>query len=155
MIGWAEAFAKAREVDTSKMTLTQWLNMWGRLCYRSAGISDFPIWVQLLPSVFFDVMDESCKFTSGFFFQHFYGSGCSWSLPVRWVLEPKSLSFFSKCLSFFPRALEFFPKHWNFEDLESDIWKNGCVLQEICSKSTKHSIFSARFAQICPVLARL
>merc|ERR1711962_119384 len=28
MIGWAEAFAKAREVDTSKMTLTQWLNMW-------------------------------------------------------------------------------------------------------------------------------
>ena len=63
MIGWAEAFAKAREVDTSKMTLTQWLNMWGRLCYRSAGISDFPIWVQLLPSVFFDVMDKSCKFT--------------------------------------------------------------------------------------------
>jgi len=78
MIGWDEAFAKAREVDTSKMTLTQWLNMWGRLCYRSAGISDFPIWVQLLPSVFFDVMDKSCDGTVHesdlrAFYEHFVG----------------------------------------------------------------------------------
>ena len=53
---------------------------------------------------------------SGFFFQHFYGSGCSWSLPVRWVLKLKSLSFFSKCLSFFPTALEFFQytEIWGF-----------------------------------------
>ena len=38
----------------------------------------------------------------------------------------------------------------SFEDLKSDIWKNGCVLQEICSKSTKHSIFwraSRKFAR--------
>merc|ERR1711974_470790 len=78
MIGWAEAFARAREVDTSNMTLTQWLNMWGRLCYRSAGISDFPIWVQLLPSVFFDVMDKSCDGTVHesdlrAFYEHFVG----------------------------------------------------------------------------------
>lgn len=57
MISWDEAFKRASNVETSNMTLTQWLNMWGRMCYRSAGISDFPIWVQLLPSVFFDVMD--------------------------------------------------------------------------------------------------
>jgi len=58
MISWDEAFKRASNVETSNMTLTQWLNMWGRMCYRSAGISDFPIWVQLLPSVFFDVMDK-------------------------------------------------------------------------------------------------
>jgi len=58
LISWEEAFKRATNVDTSCMTLKQWLNMWGRLCYGSAGISDFPIWVQLLPSVFFDVMDK-------------------------------------------------------------------------------------------------
>jgi len=58
LISWDEAFKRASNVDTSSMTLKQWLNMWGRLCYGSAGISDFPIWVQLLPSVFFDVMDK-------------------------------------------------------------------------------------------------
>ena len=51
------------------------------------------------------------------FFQHFYGSWCSWALPVRWVLKQKSLSFFSKCLSFFPKPLSFFPKHRSL-----DIW---------------------------------
>lgn len=61
MIPWAEAFKRASTVDTSNMNLTQWLNMWGRLCYKSAGISDFPIWVQLLPSLFFDVMDMKCE----------------------------------------------------------------------------------------------
>ena len=34
-------------------------------------------------------------------FWHFYGSGCSWSLPVRWVLKLEILSFSSKSLSFF------------------------------------------------------
>jgi hypothetical protein len=32
--------------------------MWGRLCYGSAGISDFPIWVQILPDIFFKVIDR-------------------------------------------------------------------------------------------------
>ena len=40
------------------MNLQQWLNMWGRLSYGSAGISDFPIWVQLLPELFFHVIDR-------------------------------------------------------------------------------------------------
>ena len=43
---------------SKKMNLRQWLNMWGRLTYGSAGISDFPIWVQLLPEVFFKVIDR-------------------------------------------------------------------------------------------------
>lgn len=58
MISWDDAFKAASNVETTNMNLTQWLNMWGRMCYKSAGISDFPIWVQLLPSVFFDVMDK-------------------------------------------------------------------------------------------------
>jgi len=40
------------------MNVVQWLNMWGRLCYGSAGISDFPIWVQILPDIFFGVIDR-------------------------------------------------------------------------------------------------
>jgi len=58
MIPWDEAFKKHSNVDTSQMNMSQWLNMWGRLCYGSAGISDFPIWVQLLPEIFFEVMDR-------------------------------------------------------------------------------------------------
>ena len=68
---------------------------------------------------------------AGFFFQHFYGSGCSWSLPVRWVLKLKSLSFFSKSLSFLTRALEFIQKPWSFEDLELFFWKNECFWWKI------------------------
>merc|ERR1712029_575344 len=41
-----------------RMSLKQWMNMWGRLCLGSAGISDFPIWVQLLPELFFEVADR-------------------------------------------------------------------------------------------------
>jgi len=58
MLPWSEAFKRHGNVDTSRMSLNQWLNMWGRLCYGSAGISDFPIWVQLLPEIFFEVMDR-------------------------------------------------------------------------------------------------
>ena len=35
------------------------------------------------------------------FFWHFYGSGCSWSLPVHWVLKLESLNFFPWPSSFF------------------------------------------------------
>merc|ERR1719192_255856 len=38
--------------------VNQWLNMWGRLCRGAAGISGFPIWVQLLAIVFFEVIDR-------------------------------------------------------------------------------------------------
>lgn len=58
LLPWEEAFKRASEVDCSGMNLSQWLNMWGRLCHRSSGISDFPIWVQLLPNIFFEVIDR-------------------------------------------------------------------------------------------------
>lgn len=54
---WKEAL-KPTKVDTSSVTMDQWLNMWGRLCYGSAGLKDFPCWAQLLPSVFFKVIDN-------------------------------------------------------------------------------------------------
>merc|ERR1712113_367581 len=78
-ISWEDAFKKYSDRNLKKsMNLQQWLNMWGRLCYGSAGISDFPIWVQLLPSVFFDVMDKSCDGTVHesdlrAFYEHFVG----------------------------------------------------------------------------------
>ena len=62
LMPWDKALKKHSNIDTSKMNLIQWLNMWGRLCYRSAGISDFPIWVQLLPDILFQVMDRDGKF---------------------------------------------------------------------------------------------
>lgn len=61
MISWDEAFKNYRRVQSNQfntMNLDQWLNMWGRLCYGSAGIADFPIWVQLLPELFFRVADR-------------------------------------------------------------------------------------------------
>ena len=60
MLPWKDAFEKYSDKKLPKsMTLNQWLNMWGRLCYGSAGIADFPIWVQILPEIFFKVMDKS------------------------------------------------------------------------------------------------
>jgi hypothetical protein len=61
MIPWEEAFNRYKDVQFNvvpRMSLKQWLNMWGRLCHGSAGISGFPIWVQLLPELFFDVADR-------------------------------------------------------------------------------------------------
>jgi len=52
---WEEAMAPSKMKVTS-VTLQAWLNMWGRLCQGSAGIDDFPIWVQLLPRVMFNVI---------------------------------------------------------------------------------------------------
>lgn len=58
-ISWTEAIAydKSSGKNTA-ITLQQWLNMWGRLCHGAAGLSGFPIWVQLLPEVFFEVIDR-------------------------------------------------------------------------------------------------
>ena len=59
MIPWEDAFHKYSDAKMEKsMNLKQWLNMWGWLCYGSAGISDFPIWVQILPDIFFKVIDR-------------------------------------------------------------------------------------------------
>ena len=40
----------------SSISLKSWLNMWARLCRGSAGMDDFPIWVQCLPKVLFNVI---------------------------------------------------------------------------------------------------
>jgi len=59
LIPWEDAFVKYSDQKMPKtMNIQQWLNMWGRLTYGSAGIADFPIWVQLLPEVFFKVIDR-------------------------------------------------------------------------------------------------
>jgi len=52
---WAEALAP-RKMTPSSVTLQAWLNMWGRLCTGSAGIDDFPIWVQLIPKIMFSAI---------------------------------------------------------------------------------------------------
>jgi len=54
-ITWDEAF-KPSKVIVSSISLKNWLNMWARLCRGSAGMEDFPIWVQLLPKVLFNVI---------------------------------------------------------------------------------------------------
>merc|ERR1712087_1029933 len=36
--------------------LNEWLHMWARMCQGAAGIDDFPIWVQLIPRVIFNVI---------------------------------------------------------------------------------------------------
>ena len=95
------------------------------------------------------------------FFWHFYGSGCSWSLPVRWVLKLKSLSFFSKSLSFLTRALEFIQKPWSFEDLELFFEKmtgfggklgknaqNVTFVGELCANRSTFCSFTAKVLKI-------
>ncbi len=52
-------------IQVTSITLTQWLNTWGRLCYGSAGLSDFPCWVQMLPGIFFKCMDLDGEGTHG------------------------------------------------------------------------------------------
>jgi len=54
---WAEAKSKY-DTSVDDITLNQWLNMWGRLCRGTAGISGFPFWVQLLGIIFFEVIDR-------------------------------------------------------------------------------------------------
>merc|ERR1712083_343255 len=70
---WEEALRPSKIVIES-VTLNQWLNMWAKLCDTSAGISDFPIWVQLIPKILFavcigknkkDVITKDC-------IRHFY-----------------------------------------------------------------------------------
>jgi len=57
---WDEAMKPSGFVVTS-INLLQWLNMWGRLCNRAAGIAEMPIWVQLLPDAIFKVMGGNEK----------------------------------------------------------------------------------------------
>lgn len=34
-----------------------WIQMWERLTYGAMGMQDFPVWLQLLPKVFFEIVD--------------------------------------------------------------------------------------------------
>jgi len=54
-MSWEEAFRPSKVAVTS-VSLKNWLNMWALLCRGSAGMDDFPIWVQLLPRVLFNVI---------------------------------------------------------------------------------------------------
>ena len=54
---WKQAMQPEKE-EKITCNLQQWLNMWGRLTHGSAGLNDFPCWVQLLPSIYFRVMDN-------------------------------------------------------------------------------------------------
>jgi hypothetical protein len=54
---WEEA-RKTHTVTNLDITLNDWLNMWGKLCRGSAGISGFPIWVKLLCQIFFETIDR-------------------------------------------------------------------------------------------------
>jgi len=54
---WEEA-RSVYDMRVDNISLNQWLNMWGRLCRGTAGISGFPIWVSLLGIVFFEVIDR-------------------------------------------------------------------------------------------------
>lgn len=53
---WEEALAPRKLQSATTVDRLTWLRMWARLCHGSAGIDDFPIWVQLLPRVFFNVI---------------------------------------------------------------------------------------------------
>merc|ERR1712051_1085028 len=52
---WEEALAPSKVVVDS-VSLSSWLHMWAKMCKGSAGIADFPIWVQLIPRVIFNVI---------------------------------------------------------------------------------------------------
>jgi len=52
---WEEAL-RPNKVSVTSVNMKNWLNMWSRLCRGSAGMDDFPIWVQLLPKVLFNVI---------------------------------------------------------------------------------------------------
>ena len=62
------------------MSLNQWLNMWARLTYGSAGLSDFPIWVQLLPNIFFRVIDQDSEWDFNFSFKYITEAFTIWEI---------------------------------------------------------------------------
>merc|ERR1711934_494423 len=52
---WEQALAPSKMVVDS-VSLNSWLHMWARMCQGAAGIDDFPIWVQLITRVIFNVI---------------------------------------------------------------------------------------------------
>lgn len=52
---WEEAF-KPSKIKVTSVSLGAWLNMWGGILKGAAGAGDFPIWVQMLPKMMFNMM---------------------------------------------------------------------------------------------------
>jgi len=52
---WEEALAPSK-MSITHVSRSAWINMWARLCKGAAGMDDFPIWVQLLPTVLFNII---------------------------------------------------------------------------------------------------
>ena len=75
---WEEAL-RPNKVSVTSISVKSWLNMWARLFRGSAGMDDFPIWVQLLPRVLFNVIvareGADCISKEGlkFFYEKFAG----------------------------------------------------------------------------------
>jgi len=51
---WEEAM-KPNKLQMDSIDLNGWLNMWAHMFDGAAGMDDFPIWVQLLPTILFAV----------------------------------------------------------------------------------------------------
>jgi len=70
---WEEALAPSKMVIDS-VSLNSWLFMWAKLCHGSAGIDDFPIWVQLIPMIIFNVITsyDNSKVITRDSLRHFY-----------------------------------------------------------------------------------
>lgn len=52
---WEEAKAPSK-IAVDSVSLSNWIHLWAKLCQGSAGIDDFPIWVQLIPKTIFNII---------------------------------------------------------------------------------------------------
>merc|ERR1711936_772814 len=77
---WEQALAPSKMVVDS-VSLNSWLHMWARMCKGAAGIDGFPIWVQLIPRVIFNVIcskmrvDYITRSSLRNFYENFSGLG--------------------------------------------------------------------------------
>merc|ERR1711962_713365 len=75
---WEEAMAPSKLVMDS-VSLASWLHMWARLSKGSHGIDDFPIWVQLIPRMIFNIICSKSgeqvisRDSLKHFYRNFYG----------------------------------------------------------------------------------
>jgi len=68
---WEEALRPSKTL-VDNVTLNQWLNMWAKLCNSATGMSDFPIWVQLIPQVMFAAQCNKKGIITKDCLRHFY-----------------------------------------------------------------------------------
>jgi len=54
-LSWEQA-RRPSKITVASVSLKNWLNMWAKLFMGSSGMDDFPIWVQCLPKVLFNVI---------------------------------------------------------------------------------------------------